>query len=148
MLDEVIPEQNRSRRKVAAFPPGKIDVPAAVRGGNRHQSNVLILHILPSLNGNKGNANSGADQLTDGLRAIAFQDNIGVKSGHFSVGIGDAAEIFAFLLADKFLLGDLIEGKGIEVGQGIGDRQRQTDFLFDEGGAIGAGNRLTAGKKR
>ena len=45
---------------------------------------------------------------------------------------------------DELLLGDLIEGEGIEVGQRIGDRQRQANLLFDKGSAIGAGNRLAA----
>ena len=48
------------------------------------------------------------------------------------------------LQTDELLLGDLIEGEGIEVGQRIGDRQRQANLLFDKGSAIGAGNRLAA----
>ena len=36
VLDEIIPEEDGRRGKVAAFPPGKIDVAAAVGGGNGH----------------------------------------------------------------------------------------------------------------
>ena len=48
---------------------------------------------------------------------------------------------------DELFLGDLIEGKGIEVCQRIGNGQGETNLLLDESGTERAGNRLTAGKK-
>ena len=147
MLDEVVPEQDGGRGKVAAFPPRKVDIAAAVGGGDGDQRDMLVLHVLPGLDGDKGDADPGTDQLPHRFGAVAFQHDIGIEAGHFAVGIGDAAQVFALLQADELLLGDLIEGEGIKVRQRIGDGERQTDLLLDEGGAVGPGDRLAARKE-
>ena len=95
---------------------------------------MFVLHILPCLNGDKGDADAGTNQLTHRFRAIAFQYDIGIEARHFAVGIGDAAQILALLQTDELFLGDLIEGKGIEVCQRIGNGQGETNLLLDESG--------------
>ena len=71
---------------------------------NRKQNQIFGFHSPPGNGGDKGNSDSGVNQLTHNLRTIAFQNHSWFKSGNLTIGICDLAEAFSFVEADKLLV--------------------------------------------